>query len=114
MDHQGGTQLWRCRGVAEAGPRLEKRRRDEPTPSTVLAASHELLGHEVAQDRQTWKHLEIDVVRRVTRTQRDMHIPAGRWKKLTFRKHPMRNSCLAQPPTTLAVICGIHARARLL
>lgn len=71
-------------GDAEGPQRLgrghrtfEKRRWDNPTQSIVLAASH--TWHGVAHDKQTWKHMEIYFVRRVTRMQRDMHVPAGRW-----------------------------------
>lgn len=56
---------------------MGKRRWDDPTQSTELAAGHELLWHEVAQDGQTWKQLGAQFVRRVTRTQRDTHEPAG-------------------------------------
>lgn len=58
---------------------LGKRRWDDPTQRTVIAAGSEAPWQDIAQDRHLWTNTEAEFVRRVTRMQRELYLPVGRW-----------------------------------
>lgn len=51
-----------------------------PIPANFLAMPLGLRSHVVPpQDRQESNIVEVEFVRRLTRSQREMHLPIGRW-----------------------------------